>query len=1069
MEKRYCMGCMREIRPGELFCPKCGHKHDEYLQPEFALPTETQLHAGKYIVGKVLGQGGFGITYVGLDQSLELKVAIKEYFPTSMASRSTGSATLQWHTTAEQHEAGRENFVKEARKMARIHQIPSLVEVRDVFYENGTAYIIMDFVEGETLKARVARTGPMDAKECVTLLRPAMEALGEAHRRGIIHRDVSPDNIMIDRRGAVWVLDMGAAKDLEKNAGAAARSSQAVIKHGFSPLEQYTSVGSVGPWTDVYAMCATIYYCVTGKLVPDAVDRVYEKNASLSASLPDGLRLPLERGLAIRPEERIQSMDELLAALRDIGPGRISDERDDEPDDDTDDNRSDEGGTNGGGTDESDPGKTEEHDDSGQGKDTGGGHTDDMGRKDHPTDDHRKKVPKAAVIGIAAAAAAAVLLAVVLLALPRTSGRCGANATWKLDDGVLTVSGTGEMNDYGDHYGENVPWRKSAGKIVSVEIGDGITRIGSWAFGNCGNLKRVTLPDSVRTIGERAFHFCTNLTDVSLGKGVLRLEKGAFSICNGLTRIELPDSLETIGPYSWANTGLTDIVIPDGVAEIGEFAFFNCTRLAVASAPSEARIADDAFPEWTTVTLRGAKPWRANTLTTDVCVVQEAEDAYTLPALGTDLTREEIRSITFLDSTISAPIECWDVSEYLDGSVLAWSSAGGAGLVDLYIAGEGGVSAPADCSGLFRGYRNLKKIDFNNAFYTEATERMDRMFYDCFALKVIDVSAFDLSQVTSMQSMFYQCGELSELDVSNWNTSNVTDMRWVFYHCGSLRALDVSHWDTSNVTNMLSMFNECESLSALDLSHWDTSNVTNMNWMFYKCSGLEDLDVSSFNTEKVEAMKLMFYGCSGLTSLNVDNFRTSNVTDINGMFSMMTKLRRLDLSGFDTSNVTNMGGVFNGCEALEELDVSGFDTSRATTLDSMFANCPALKRLDVSRFSTDSAEDTYAMFYHCSSLSSLDVSNFDLSRVSNTGHMFNDCYEIKELTIRSDINIGEYMFASCNSLESVTFYGDVTAVGEGAFWGCTTTVHYPAKDTWAQVAGNSYNGTLQWVKEDRAA
>ena len=313
MTDKLCMGCMRKVK-GEV-CPHCGYNAAEDIQPEFTLLPGTQLHAGKYLVGRVLGQGGFGITYVGLDQSLELKVAVKEYFPTSMASRSTGTATLQWHTTAQQRDAGRESFVREARKMAKIHHIPNVVEVRDVFFENDTAYIIMDFLEGETLKDRLARTGPMDEAGCAALLRPVMESLGKAHERGVVHRDVSPDNIMIDRDGAPWLLDMGAAKELDLVSGSAMQSSQLVVKHGFSPPEQNASAGNIGPWTDVYAMCATIYYCMTGKLLPDAMDRMLGAPLVLPSPLSENMTVVLERGLALRPEDRIQSMDDLLAAL----------------------------------------------------------------------------------------------------------------------------------------------------------------------------------------------------------------------------------------------------------------------------------------------------------------------------------------------------------------------------------------------------------------------------------------------------------------------------------------------------------------------------------------------------------------------------------------------------------------------------------------------------------------------------------------------------------------------------------------------------------------------------------
>ena len=316
MGKR-CMGCMQLLKDGETVCPRCGHEPAGYRQPEFALPLETQLHAGKYLVGKVLGQGGFGITYLGLDQSLEMKVAIKEYYPQTMAYRSEGSSALSWHTSVANRQLGRDGFVKEARKMARIAQIPSIVQVRDIFFENETAYIIMNYIEGETLKARLERTGPLDEAACVEMLTPVMQSLAKAHAEGLIHRDISPDNIMIDQHESIWLLDLGAAKELDPGqlTQNLTQSTNLVVRHGFSPLEQYMNSGEIGPWTDVYAMCATIYYCVSGHVPPFAVDRVYKPELPGSDRISDDMMCVLESGRALKANERIQSMDELIAAL----------------------------------------------------------------------------------------------------------------------------------------------------------------------------------------------------------------------------------------------------------------------------------------------------------------------------------------------------------------------------------------------------------------------------------------------------------------------------------------------------------------------------------------------------------------------------------------------------------------------------------------------------------------------------------------------------------------------------------------------------------------------------------
>ena len=270
MELSKCLGCMEDLQGYP--CPNCGYDPVKEKRPEYALPPESIL-AGKYLVGKVLGQGGFGITYIGWDLALERKVAIKEYYPSGQVSRSPGTRSLTWYTNEpaiQAREDGMGMFLKEARKMVKADSIPGVVRVLDLFQENGTAYIVMDFVSGETLKTRLQKTGPMAWTQAAPIFRPAIRAMEQVHQAGLIHRDLSPDNLMLTPNGDVKILDLGAAKDLNLNSGA---SSMQVAKSGFSPLEQYTQRGGSGPWTDVYSMAATIYYTLTGKLPPNAIEQ----------------------------------------------------------------------------------------------------------------------------------------------------------------------------------------------------------------------------------------------------------------------------------------------------------------------------------------------------------------------------------------------------------------------------------------------------------------------------------------------------------------------------------------------------------------------------------------------------------------------------------------------------------------------------------------------------------------------------------------------------------------------------------------------------------------------------
>lgn len=249
----------------------------------------------------------------------------------------------------------------------------------------------------------------------------------------------------------------------------------------------------------------------------------------------------------------------------------------------------------------------------------------------------------------------------------------------------------------------------------------------------------------------------------------------------------------------------------------------------------------------------------------------------TYPAFGTNLMRDQIASITFLNTITGAPEEIVDVSENQDRSVLSWVVPNG-NLFDLYIAAEGGVKAPVDSSGLFACCINAASISFNNSF--------------------------DTSSAVSMHMMFYCCDALTELDLSGINTGNVKTMDFFFAGCDALTSVDVSQFDTAKVTSFSSMFDTCIGLKSIDVGNFDTSNAVKMDAMFKTCWSLEKLDLSGFNTQKVTNMSFMFSGCRKLTELNISSFDTSSVTDMRYMFKDASNIQNLDLSGFDVSNVT---------------------------------------------------------------------------------------------------------------------------------------------------------------------
>ncbi|MCD7908471.1 MAG: lectin like domain-containing protein, partial [Clostridium sp.] len=317
-----CTKCMGELGDGVCICPHCGYEQDSGALPLNALKRHTILH-GRYYIGNVIGQGGFGITYVGWDLLLEMKVAVKEYFPSGSASRTNSySNQIQWdsvETGEENLSEGMDRFLKEARKMAKLDSVPAIVRVRDAFGENGTAYIVMDFVEGDTLKKYLLSHGVLRYEECMKLFSPLLDSLAVIHDRGFIHRDISPDNIMLQSDGSARLLDMGAAVDMRTNDG---HASMAVIKRNFSAPEQYMESESLGSWTDVYAMGATIYYCMTGKVVPEALEREFKKTPLYfdpALNIPAHMIEALNGALELHAEKRIRNMPELKARLMERG------------------------------------------------------------------------------------------------------------------------------------------------------------------------------------------------------------------------------------------------------------------------------------------------------------------------------------------------------------------------------------------------------------------------------------------------------------------------------------------------------------------------------------------------------------------------------------------------------------------------------------------------------------------------------------------------------------------------------------------------------------------------------
>ncbi|MCD8190196.1 MAG: leucine-rich repeat domain-containing protein [Clostridiales bacterium] len=319
---------MRETpAPRQYPCPFCGGDDRTLTLCSPALPPRTVLDH-RYVVGGTLGQGGFGITYRAYDLRMGNTVAVKEYFPSSLVGRdSTVSTTvtvnaIKGERALDEYASGLRHFLFEARRQARLASSPGVVSVTDFFEANNTAYYIMEYVDGSTLVKYMKR--PLPLAQVLELLEPISDSLISIHEAGLIHRDISPDNIMCAKNGQRKLLDFGASHSFAEEEST---TGNATLKHGFAPPEQYGSSNLQGPWADVYAFAATVYWCLTGKIPPDSMDRSIggdklKPPSALGAAVTPEAEAVLLRGMALPVTARYQDIPTFWNKLKKAAAGR---------------------------------------------------------------------------------------------------------------------------------------------------------------------------------------------------------------------------------------------------------------------------------------------------------------------------------------------------------------------------------------------------------------------------------------------------------------------------------------------------------------------------------------------------------------------------------------------------------------------------------------------------------------------------------------------------------------------------------------------------------------------------
>ncbi len=319
----HCHYCFRPLEKGRQ-CT-CGFEQRE--RPSGTLHEETLLDGGKYIIGGVLGKGGFGITYLGWHTRLRARVAIKEFFPADIAVRGTHQNKKAVTGLTDQYETFLRKFENEAIILEKFNGLRNIVHVKDLIRENNTAYIIMEYVEGDSLKELLVRSGgklPWD--RLIPMLDPMLTAIQKIHQEKIIHRDISPDNILINSEGEPILIDFGTARIGQKTGG-----TVAVGKEGYAPIEQMEGAISQDPRTDIYALGATYYKALTGKTPDSSAVRAYEDKLlpvkTLVPEVPQNISDAIMKALAENIEDRWESAADFRTALNLSDPEKGAEER----------------------------------------------------------------------------------------------------------------------------------------------------------------------------------------------------------------------------------------------------------------------------------------------------------------------------------------------------------------------------------------------------------------------------------------------------------------------------------------------------------------------------------------------------------------------------------------------------------------------------------------------------------------------------------------------------------------------------------------------------------------------
>ena len=692
---------------------------------------------------------------------------MKEFFPDSMATRADRTSVIPFSgDRGEGFVYGKECFLREAQTMAEFIGNPNIVRVYSYFEENETAYFVMEYVDGQSLQDYLkSKGGAIALEEALDILYPVMDALSAVHEKGIIHRDIAPDNIYISRDGTVKLLDFGAAR---YSLGNVSRSLDVILKHGFAPREQYKRRGRQGPYTDVYSMAATLYYAITGNRPDDALERQDEDDMPLPSSL--GARISkaqedvLLKAMEVDYEKRFQTMKEFRNAFQKASV---------KPDDKTK---------------VVIPKKQPEK--KAEPKITP--------KKEPKPKPERKPVPKWVIPAISVAFPIILLIIFfsciykppvdvtknILMPVTEESldedSRVFETAIW-LRKSIKSIvflnttknapkSGVVDVSALGN--GQVLAWRELGNILYIAAEGPVIApEDSSYLFSYMKNLESIDFGNNLDTSNvknmEGLFSFCNNIKNIDFShfntSNVTNMSR-MFNCCTALNNLDI-SALDT--------TNVTDM----------SSMFNNCYKLnnLDVSALDTTNVTDmslmfDGCRGITNLNLSGFNTSNVTTM--------ESMFSKCVRLKELNLSSFDTSNVTDMCSMFS---NCTNLKE------LNLSSFDTSNVTDM--------------RSMFSHCSIINELDLSN-FNTTKVTSMYAMFSGCTNIEIINLSSFDTENVTNMEYMFKRCENLNNLNLSNFNTSNVTDMDEMFCDCGKLTNLEISNFDVSNAS-FNKMFYNC--------------------------------------------------------------------------------------------------------------------------------------------------------------------------------------------------------------------------------------------------------------------